>query len=225
MRKRIFNVIFVILLLCLSSVTVLAHDVPDFSRSGSITVNVQDDGEKLSSGSLTFYRVGEIVSTDGNYGFRPTEAFSSYGEALEDVRSSELAQKLLDHAVEHKVSGETVEIRNGTVRYEIESRQLGLYLVAQHQASTGYDLLDPFLISVPNSEDDAYVYDVDATPKVGAVTEITPTDPPVVPPQDEVLPNTGQLKLPVPVMAVLGLCLIGSGLLLRFCDKNKANEK
>lgn len=224
MRKRIFHFLFAILLLCLTSVTVLAHDVPDFHQSGSITVNLQDEGKKLSSGTLTFYRVGEIISTNGNYYFRPTGSFSSCGASLEDVRSSELARKLLDYAENQNLSGETAKIQDGTVRYEIGSNQLGLYLVAQHQATTGYHLLDPFLISVPNSEHDAYVYDVDATPKVGVLTETTPTVPPVAPPTDTVLPQTGQLKFPVPMLAILGLGLIGSGLLLRVIAKSKENE-
>ncbi len=219
MRKRMINFLFVILLLCMTSVSVLAHDVPDFEDSGSITVHLEDDGKKLSSGTLTFYRVGEIVSTNGNYHFRPSGAFADWGKTLEDENSPELAESLLDYAEKRNITGETVKIYDGTVRYEVGVDQLGLYLVAQHEAATGYNSVDPFLIAVPNWENGAYVYDVNATPKMGVLTASPPTVPPTDHPKDPVLPQTGQLKLPVPVLAILGLLLIGSGVLIRFGER------
>ncbi len=224
MRKRVINFLFAVLLLCMTSVSVLAHEVPNSERNGSITVHFEEEGKKLSSGTLTFYRVGEIVSTNGDYHFRLVEAFADCGESLKDISSPELAKSLLEFAQKKNLSGNTMKIHEGTVRYEVATDQLGLYLVAQHEAVTGYNSVDPFLIAVPNWDGGTYVYDVNATPKMGNMTAVTPTVPPTIPPKDPVLPQTGQHKLPIPVLAVLGLVLIGSGVMLRVGTKNKENE-
>lgn len=224
MRKRILISLIAILLFCTTGVTALAHDVPNLNQSGSITVKLQDNEKKLSSGTLTFYRVGEIRSTDGDYHFVPTEAFASSEKSLETVHFPEFARDLLEYAQKNNISGKTLPIQDGTVRYEIESGQLGLYLVVQHQAAVGYNPIAPFLVSVPISEDNQYVYDVNATPKVEIITKTNASADSTAKPAGTVLPQTGQLKYPVPVFAIVGLCLIGSGMILRNAPRDE-NEK
>lgn len=58
-----------------------------------------------------------------------------------------------------------------------EDLELGLYLVAQTKASAGYKAVNPFLVSLPLAEDGQWLYDVDASPKVGAYTPETPETP------------------------------------------------
>ncbi len=224
MKKRISSFLFVLFLLCVLSAGALAHDVPDLGRSGSITVHLQDDGKKLSSGSLTFYRVGQIVNRDGNYEFCLTESFANSGESLENVHSPDLAKKLLNYGEKQQIPGKTLPIRDGVVSFRAGTGELGLYLVAQKEPSQGYAPIDPFLIAVPNVEQDVYVYEVDATPKVDLETA-PPTEPPSPPPSGPKLPHTGQWKYPVPILAILGLGLIGGGLLLRRGDKKEHHEK
>lgn len=223
MQKRISTFLFVLFLLCVLSAGAAAHDVPDLGRPGSITVGLQDDGKKLSSGSLTFYRVGQIVSRDGNYEFRLTEPFADSGVSLEEVHSPDLAKKLLSYGEKQRIPGKTLPIRDGVVTFRAGTGELGLYLVAQKEASQGYAPIDPFLIAVPNAQEDGYVYEVDATPKVDLETE-APTQPPAPPPSGPKLPHTGQWKFPVPVLAIAGLCLIGGGLLLRLGEKKERHE-
>ncbi len=224
MRKRILITLIAILLFCTTGVTALAHDLPNLNRSGSITVKLQDNEKKLSSGTLTFYQVGQISSTDGDYHFVSTEAFASCGKSLDDVHFPELARELSEYVQKNNISGKTLPIQEGTVRYKIEPEQLGLYLVVQHQAAVGYNPIDPFLVSVPISEDDQYVYDVNAAPKVGIITKTTASADSTTKPAGTVLPQTGQLKYPVPVLAILGLCFIGSGMILRNAPRDE-NEK
>lgn len=224
MGKRMITFLFAIVLICMTSVSALAHDVPDLERAGSITIHLENEVRRASSGTMTFYRVGEIVNTDEDYSFRLVEAFADSGETLEDVSSPELAKSLLDFAHRKNLLGITVMIHEGAARYEVESDQLGLYLVAQNDAEMGYNAIDPFLIAVPNWDVGTYVYDVSAAPKVERTASIPSPVLPTEPPKDSILPQTGQLKLPVPVMAVLGLVLIASGVMVRIGTKNKENE-
>lgn len=53
---------------------------------------------------------------------------------------------------------------------------LGLYLVMQDQPAEGYEPIAPFLVSVPMWDETAgaYLYTVDAAPKLGGLTKTPP---------------------------------------------------
>ena len=44
-----------------------------------------------------------------------------------------------------------------------------------------YEAIKPFLVSIPLPDGDSWIYDVDATPKVGATIPDTPETPPDTP--------------------------------------------
>ena len=96
-----------------------------------------------------------------------------------------------------------------------------MYLLVQNQAAEGYQAAAPFLVSVPMNEDGTYIYDVDASPKV----ELTKAPQPTPTPKPPTLAQTGQLNWPVPVLAIIGLCLFSLGWLLRFGRKKDGYEK
>ena len=66
----------------------------------------------------------------------------------------------------------------------------GLYLVMQTEASHGYEAIKPFLVSIPLPDGDSWIYDVDATPKVGATIPDTPETPPDTPETPPDTPDT-----------------------------------
>ncbi len=214
-RKRIAVLLAVALLLALP-VQAYAHDVPDLSRKGAVTVTVRMGDTPVSGGSLTLYLVGDIAEDDGNYSFTLTESFATSGVSLDDLSAPELAEMLAEHAA--GVSGLTKTIgADGSAAFtELE---LGLYLVAQTEAAPGYSQLTPFLVSVPYLEDGTYQYEVDATVKGELEKEPTPTEPEK--PDDPSLPATGQLNWPIPVLATLGLFLFAVGWWLIARKKNR----
>ncbi|MCD8007709.1 MAG: peptidase, partial [Clostridiales bacterium] len=115
---------------------------------------------------------------------------------------------------------------SGTVSFG--GLELGLYLVVQTTESDNYETISPFVVTVPLEEDGVWVYDVDASPKVGAVT-------PVEPEEDEpdestttttttvtkTLPQTGQLNWPIPVLAISGAVLFALGWCLTRSDRKR----
>ena len=205
-RKRIAALLLAAVLMVALPVRAQAHDVPDLSRKGSITVTVRMGEMPVSGGSLTLYRVGDIAEDDGNYSFALTEAFAASGVSLDDLSAPELAETLAKYTA--NVSGVTKTIStDGSAAFtELE---LGLYLVVQSEAAPGYSRLTLFLVSVPYMEDGAYQYEVDATVKGELEREPTPTEPEK--PDDPHLPETGQLNWPIPVLATLGLLLFATG--------------
>lgn len=226
LQKRLAVLMMAACLPLALTVTAYAHEAVDMSRTGSITVTMKYNGNLVSGGELTLYRVAEVQEDDGNYSFALTEEFEESGVTLDiddmdDSALAKIAEDLKSYVTQKWLSGETVTIgSNGTVT--VGDRALGLYLVVQNKAAEGYNAALPFLVSVPMNESGSYVYDVNATPKVGVVKETEPGKPTT--PTEPTLPQTGQLNWPVPAMAGLGLCLLFVGLVLRSGGKGKSYE-
>ncbi len=129
---------------------------------------------------------------------------------------------------------------------------LGIYLVVQTKASDGYEPLMPFLVSIPMNYNGNYKFDVTAEGKTQNKQDSLPTSPaddpdnPSAPdtsgkPTDnptgdgtgnthgntagEILPQTGQLNWPVPMLTALGLLLFTLGWLLTFSGKREKQVK
>lgn len=227
MKKRMTTFVLSLLLLLGLSVPAAAHDVPDLTRQGQISVTMAYQGKTVSGGTLTLYRVGQVHEDDGNYDFQPTGDFASCGASFADVTSSALAASLAQYAKNHDLSGVTKQVgADGKVAFS--NLEVGLYLLVQNKAADGYRKAKPFLVSLPYLEDGVYRYEVDASPKVELTRETTPTNPPKTPPKPSTpktpggkLPQTGQLNWPVPVLSILGLCLFAGGWFLRFGKKER----
>lgn len=210
--------------------------------TGSIRVQLYDtvNQKPLRGGQLTVYRVAEVQRNNGDLSFVYCGDFDGCGIELGDLTDSTLARQLegyLSPAAEGTV--QTVDSEGCAAFSQLE---LGLYLVVQTKASAGYQPVNSFLVSLPMAENGQWLYDVDASPKVGACTpepEAPPVPPetpdnpkkpetpgtpdvpgtpqtpgsPVVTTTQEtvVIPKTGQLNWPVPIMAVCGMLLFACG--------------
>lgn len=207
--KRLPMLVVMVLALCLTSVPAYAHEVPDASRRGTISVTMAYDGTRVPGGSVTLYRVGDVVSDDGNYIFTLTSECAASGVSLDDLESPEAAQALADWAVSHGLSGVTVPVGDDGVA-TFTDVALGLYVMVQHDPATGYYAIDPFLIGMPLTEDGSYVYDIDASPKLELEKKPTP------PPTEEENPETGEAELPIVPLLVGGVVVcVAAALLIR----------
>lgn len=214
MKKRIFSLLIAVLMLSCLCGTVCAHEVPDLTRNGSLTITMRWNGTPLDSGSLTVCKIGEIVETDGNYSFQPVSQLTAYDISLENPEDPSLAALLTELAAEENLPGISREITDGAAFFE--ELAPGLYVVMQEAAAEGFAPINPFLIAVPNFQDGVYRYEVTADPKVPLepIPEET-TEPTQPEPTDPELPYTGQLNWPVPMLAVSGLALFLVGWYLR----------
>ncbi len=220
-KNRIFA-LFLALILSLSLCTAAsAHDVPDLDRTGEISVTMKEDGKTVPGGSLTLYRVGEVVENDGDYAFALVEELDNTGIVLNDLQSASLAEKLAEEVKDSKFTGATQTI-DGNGKAVFEDLELGLYLAVQNKAASGYEKADPFLITLPMYDGEAYQYEVDASPKVQLEqAKDSPDDDDdndndtTGGKRDDRLPQTGQLNWPVPVLAMAGLVLLILGVALR----------
>ena len=196
----------------------------DLSRSGSLMLQLSDSqGNAASGGEYLLYRVGEPVIRESGLRFELAPDFQGSGVSLDDPGANRLAESLAVYAGAHPAlpcRTQTAD-EEGCVRFEaVES---GLYLVVQSapDAAYPYERMTPFVVSVPMGSEsgDGWVWDVIARPKVEPTPAPSTSPRPTNPPEDSRLPQTGQLKWPVPVLAVAGLALFAAGWVLCFAGK------
>ena len=227
MLKRITALLIAVVLLCGLSVSAFAHDAVQLDRDCSIRVTMHSEDAAVGGGTLTVYRVGDVLEDDGDYSFGPSAEFAASGETLADITETALAARLAAWVEKNldQVSGVTKEIpASGTVVFE--NLKPGLYLFMQFKAASGYERVTAFLVSVPVMRDGTYYYDLDATPKMSPVTAVTPTPPPApTPTPTPTLPQTGQLNWPIPVLVICGLVLCTVGWALRRSGKKDENAE
>lgn len=197
----------------------------------SLTLKYTDKGTKteknMSGGSLSLYTVATVKEENG-YSFDISGgkfADSADVAGIPDMTSEDLDKNnaSIAQALEKNIAGveadQTVAVANGACVFA--DLTPGLYLVLQTAASEGGVKINPFLVSIPGENRS---YDIDATPKTEIVTP--PPTPPQNPPKPptpntppsgskKILPQTGQLWWPVPVMCGLGLALVVGGFVLK----------
>lgn len=176
-RKRLAAVLAALTLLAWCAAPAFALEVVDLSRTGSIKVSLYDSetSEAVGGGTLTLYRVAKVQKDNANLSFVYTNGFEDCGVELGDLSEGELAGRLAEK-IAATAESTTVEISDlGTA--EFGDLEVGLYLVVQTTAAENYNVINPFLVSVPIQENGSYVYDVDALPKVGTAAKKTPEPP------------------------------------------------
>ena len=273
-RKVITAILLAVLMvLPLGTGASAANTVDPDSDTGSISLTLQTrGGTKVKDVEISIYQVGTGVIQESNLLFELIEALDEVDAPLNGLTAAktqesaaalwEAIQKMEDQSgLPVGKSAKTDE--NGKVKFD--DLPVGTYLVVQTSRSSRYRDITPFLIALPMMNEDApaWVFAVDATPKVQTrPTNPPPTDPedpdPVVPPDEpepddpgddnppppvdiddtdvpggddpglpdpdegdiEIidpdvpqgnLPETGMVQWPVPVLAILGLALLGMG--------------
>ena len=173
------------LLLCIGlPVQAEQLDYIDLDHPASLKFEVHTpQGDPVPGGTITIYKVAEIVQTSDGYEF---EALPEFAGAVTDERlneqlshhdldiNHELSRMLMEYAQEQNMTGESETVPGtgiadfSTADHDIS---LGLWLVTQPEAAPGYEAMPPFLISLPRaiyedgSDSPVYEYDVVATPK------------------------------------------------------------
>lgn len=176
-RKRLAAVLAALTLLVWCAAPAFALEVVDLSRTGSIKVSLYDSetSEAVGGGTLTLYRVAKVQKDNANLSFVYTNGFEDCGVELGDLSEGELAGRLAEK-IAATAESTTVEISDLGLA-EFGDLEVGLYLVVQTTAAENYNVINPFLVSVPIQENGSYVYDVDALPKVGTAAKKTPEPP------------------------------------------------
>lgn len=188
MRRKIFCCLFTLMLTASMVLTVEASD-----RVGSIRIRLDVGELPVLNGAFSLYRVGEPISD----GYRIADAFGGGFVREEDALSPHLAQWM--NAMEQK-TGTTIllDVDGNAVFSDLYP---GLYLLAQTEQTEGFYPIQPFLVTVPDSDQrDVRLY-LEPLPRVAAS------------------PPTGQD--PTPYIGAIGLVLSLAGMALMSRGKRR----
>lgn len=195
----------------------------DITRTGTLGIRILDgNGKAVPGGELQLYQVARLSLSDGDMVYSRVNGFENSTVSMDAfLKTGTGAQKLAKELAKDlprnaKFVSQKLDDRGAAAFSQLE---LGLYLVVQSKAADRYHALAPFLVSIPIEENAVWVYDVDATPKAGtAAPEETsapttapaakPTTRPTVPSSSSRLPQTGQLRWPIPILAGGGVVFL-----------------
>ena len=214
------------LLLAVTLVRVVwAVPVLDLGGTYTLRLDCRYEGKALSGVPVRLFRVADA---DVRGGYTPTEDFSASGVALTGLDSAgqwrEAAQALSIWAKQQALTPLTSQNSGGDGAAVFPALKAGLYLVELEplRRAGGVYSFAPLLAAVPtlNSDGDGWEDETAVLPKVAFEKDGKPLQPdsepdtptPVEP--GNRLPQTGQLKWPVPVLAVSGMVLFAVGLWL-----------
>lgn len=169
--KKVWYVVMIVSLVFYNCMLVNAK--MNWNQKGSLTLSLKDsEGNVVANGQYVLYHVGNVDQTQNSLGFVYVDEFLNNGMSLNDLRAEGLANHLTSFVNEKNIEGMQQDADNhGVVKWN--QLDLGLYLVVQSRHVDGYFDIDPFLVSIPLSENNGYIYDVNAFPKV----ELTPAVP------------------------------------------------
>lgn len=197
-------------------IAVYAADVPDTTRTGSVTLNLEYEGQSVEGGEFSLYKIASIVSDDDVMSYAAEEEFALFDGELDEIDSDQLADEIYDYIIAQGIASVDSSENNAGVAV-FDNLDLGLYLVVQTEASTGYEKIRPFLVSVPLQEDEGYVYNVNAYEKFTITKAPTPDEKT----PDKKLPQTGQVNWPIPILTIAGVVLFMIGWMFRFGQDKK----
>lgn len=214
--NRLLCILLLAALLCAFLLPAAAADFPDFSRTGSIRLTVRYEGREVGGGELTLYQVATLCGDDSYY-YAPAEGLEACDFSFDTIENPDQPSVVLAKVREAGITGQAAQIgSNGVVFFG--DLPLGLYLIEQTENAPGFTAMQPFFITIPMKEGDELIYDVDASPKPTPPQPTEPTEPsnpsePTEPTKPgDTLPQTGQLKWPIPVLGILGMVFLLAGL-------------
>lgn len=219
-RKIISVLLLGAVLVATNSSIVYAEQVlPDLSRkdcSINISPKSVDSHEIVKNTQFSLWRVGEAREHEGMLRYVLTKDFSESGADLSDLKAENLIERLQNYAESNGIQGVTQKSNeDGEVHFQ--DIPTGLYLLRQVDIKEGYEVVSPFLVTVPLEvpNEQGWNYHVDASPKAGAVQPDKPNQDKPKPDPETPLPQTGQMNWPVPILAAAGIVLFALGYGLR----------
>ncbi len=213
MKTKCFSLMLVIVLsICIFSITASAEPI-DYNKKGSIAVSMKYNGESITSGSFTIFQVASLKWNIDKYDFKYTEQFSECGIGFEKLDSDTTAKNYANFVEQSSIEGTKLNLNEYGIAV-FTDLPVGLYLVIQEDSADGYEKADPFLITLPIGGEDGWVYELDASPKLEIEGK------PKKPPSD--ITQTGQLKWPIPVLAISGIAVFTLGWALWFSKRKSS---
>ena len=184
-RQRVKLVLLVLGLLLINPSLLRAAEMPDLSKNGQSSISVtmldKNTDKPIPGGEAELIQVAS-VKVDNGFVFVPVQGFQTEDFTFDLSEKADLSDPALaaninifveNHAF--AITGKKQQIPasgENVGRVTFTGLDLGLYLIRETKAAEGYAKINPFLVTIPQKTESGYVYDVDATPKPGKVSEL-----------------------------------------------------
>ena len=211
--KKFVSMVLVLFLMCCLSLQANAAE----TEKGSIEIQVEYNGTKISGGQLIAVRVGDLDSQKRI--FRRVTNRAEIKNIGESAAVTQMQNFYTANKNTHKFDVYKTEIKDGIAKFA--DLPLGLYLIYQDAAASGYKKLSAFLVTVPfqgrnhvtAAAKTAIDLDVESTGSTGGGTTGSSGSSSS---GNKKLPQTGQLTWPIPWMALGGMVFFVFGWWLCF---------
>ncbi len=168
-RIKYFIILGLSLLLVMPRGNVLANtNIVDFSKKGTITLELKESTDKtsVSSAEVSIYLIARATEVDNNLVY---EYVDELRNCQVELTSSEIdSDKLVECTKDVNLTMQKgITDKKGIVVFN--NLELGLYLVKQTNKLDGYSSFSPFLVMLPQDINNSWVYEVMATPKTDII--------------------------------------------------------
>lgn len=155
-----------------NDITNLPSNTVDFNKKGSIEITLKLETEEIAipGVELSVYKLADATEENYNLKFTYTEEYNDCQVSLDDLTDNTLTNDLLKCTENKSAKYSNITDNNGKVKYE--DLDLGLYLIKQTNKVKGYSNIEPFLITIPNIENNSWIYDIKSLPKTEIYREI-----------------------------------------------------
>ena len=173
MGRKICSVCLIALILLVMPMTVFAQGF-ETDRVGSISVSLLDPKEEtpLAGAELSLYYVATVaLNSSSRLSYTFTDAFEDCGCALDDPA----LVTALDVFVTEHADPMAKQVTDAQGCAAFTNLPLGLYFVKQTNTVEDSVSCTSFLVTVPNYDNEGYVYDVNASPKTEVVKLVSIT--------------------------------------------------
>ena len=158
------------LIVCLGTRFVYADTTerPDLNRMVDLHLrleSVEEEVKREAGAEVCIYHIAEMKDLGGEITFVYTDDWADMSWDLSESVPVEKVREMSDLAEENALSGQSkVSDDNGDVVYY--DLVQGVYLVTQTDTVERFTTFDPFLVYLPDIEDEHWVYEVTAEPKI-----------------------------------------------------------
>lgn len=165
---------FITVLLIFTCCNVANAEKLNLDKRGSISLTLVDKNlnEPLVGAELSVYFVATVSeNSDGKLFYSFSEDFKSLNTKVDDA---ELVKKLDLFVSQNSLKPIKITTNSDGIAF-CDDLDLGLYFIRQTGTVEGFTPCTSFLVTLPNENNDEYVYDVNASPKteVARLTDIT----------------------------------------------------
>ncbi|MGT2895826.1 hypothetical protein ACVRZR_05520 [Streptococcus entericus] len=210
MPKIFSRLTFMLIALCF---LFLPLSVSAQEQTGTVIIQPTYDAKPILGGDIVVYQIASVSSDNP----RSYELLPTYQSAPISLEATQLSDNSANYA---QILTSYVEKDTPVVKATIDSNEglvvpqlaQGVYLFVQETPADGYELLKPFLITIPKDGQ----YTINAIEKMSPIVskQKTVTPSPTLK-RTQVLPYTGQVWWPVYLLNVLGVVLIGISFMKR----------